>query len=122
MASVNSVLGRLVGVNAETASSIPKTNVMTMIRTLLSQISHVRLLNSACITSLPTRAYAVHRARHVTWAVWRTFLGACVNLAGALPTRCPFRPATRCLAAAGQLRDHGEQRHVQRDHDAAHRH
>src|ERR671924_556832 len=92
MTSMNSRRGTGFGVSRAIASSIPNRKVRMMMRTLTSHASHCRSSNMGCI-----------------WILNSPGRAACL------------RPAWRS-SLASQLCDHREQRHVERNNDAADHH
>src|SRR5437588_3882673 len=117
MVLIKSRMGSGVGLNSATASSIPSRKVRMRILTLTSQASQLRSSKVDCI-AIPVASNYQSRAHSVP--------------AAQVDGRAERRRSSRWEAAAlrepaslrsirlpSQLGDHGEQRHVERDHDAA---
>src|SRR6202521_5452831 len=120
MALTNSRRDTGVGVSREIASSIPKRNVRMRMRTLTSQANHSRSSNMDCMAHPNSRALSLGNAVATTPAIrtpWQKSFSIGQN---PLACRSPARNSAHdfsCLA--GQLGDHREQWHIQRNDDAA---
>src|SRR5450432_1662007 len=105
MASTNKRMGKATGVNCAIASSTPSNTVRIRIRTLTSQTSQTRSSKADCMSRL--LSFSCSGPVFHQW-----------NLAFRVARTSSFRrPHHRSLPS--QLADQREQRHVQRDHDAA---
>src|SRR5450432_1445417 len=104
------------GVSRAIASSIPKRNVRMIMRTLTSQASHCRSSNIDCMPD-PDSVLFVPRPP----SIFQTVDDAGVELFSGQSgpgwcARTALRPKDSRLA--GQLGDHREQWHIQRNYDA----
>src|SRR5450755_3417938 len=120
MALTKSRSGRGLGVSREIANSMPNRNVRMRIRTLTSQASQSRSSNMDCMPNPNFRALSVGSAVALTRAI-RTLASRPLTGRRASAADSSSRVSRSDVSLASHLGDQREQRHVQRNYDAANR-